>query len=63
MTRDPERIDKVLDKVKDYWKEHPDLRLGQLIFIMASRHGHKDSFYIEDEALVREIQKAKKNDK
>lgn len=60
MTRDEERIDDVLEAVEEYWKEHPDLRLGQLIMNMASRQGHSDCFYIEDETLVRQLQRENK---
>lgn len=30
--RNPERIDKVLDKLRAIWKQHPDLRFGQLVY-------------------------------
>ena len=29
--RDPNRIDQVLSEIGIIWKEHPDLRLGQII--------------------------------
>lgn len=29
--RDPERIDVVLDTIREYWKKNPDLRLCQII--------------------------------
>jgi len=50
MTRDPDRIDEVLEEVEEYWKEHPDLRLGQIIVNIAERNV-VDPFYIEDDEL------------
>ena len=45
VTRDPTRIDPILDKIRDLWKRHPDMRLGQLIFLLV---GGKDLWSIED---------------
>ena len=56
VTRDPTRIDPILDKIRDLWKRHPDLRLGQLIFLLA---GGKDLWSIEDEQLVAGIKRVK----
>ena len=47
--RDPERIDGVLEVVARIWKRFPDLRLGQLI----ENATEGDSYYYEDEQLVR----------
>lgn len=33
--RNPERIPEVLEAVEKEWKEHPDLRLGQLLWKIA----------------------------
>ena len=49
MTRNPERISKVLRELERIWKKHPDWRLGQLVFNIAG----KDPFYIEDYDLVK----------
>lgn len=52
MSRDPERIDEVLDVVEKYWREYPDLRLGQLICIAANEANYDDDpFYMEDYEL------------
>jgi predicted Zn-dependent protease with MMP-like domain len=53
--RDPDRIPRVLDAIEDYWQEHPDLRLGQLLCILASDAGHDDGdpFHLEDSELER----------
>jgi uncharacterized protein YihD (DUF1040 family) len=48
--RDPKRIDRVLQTVAAYWKQHPDLRLMQLLLNLAYE-GHQDPFYLEDELL------------
>lgn len=29
--RDPERITRILDKVRNLWEKYPDMRLGQLL--------------------------------
>ena len=52
--RDPKRIDKIINKLRDLWKTYPDLRLGQLI-VNLTPNG-KDPFYIEDEDLEKEIE-------
>ena len=31
MSRDPDRIDFTLHVLGEYWRRHPDLRLGQII--------------------------------
>ena len=51
--RDKERIDKTTDALNLLWKEHPDLRLGQLIDNLHSLNRQKtkskaDIFYTED---------------
>ena len=47
--RDVNRIDKILNEIKDIWEEYPDLRLGQLICNVVRDPA---LYYIEDEALV-----------
>lgn len=52
MTRDPDRIDEVLEELEEYWKENPDLRLGQIIVNMSRLMRYDtDPFYIEDDEL------------
>lgn len=56
MTRDPNRIDEIIECLRLYWKEHPELRLTQIVTNMAwvgSGHGNDDRkgfdpFYVED---------------
>lgn len=47
--RDVDRIDKVLGSIGIVWKQHPDLRLGQLILNVMSDPA---LYYVEDDQLV-----------
>ena len=49
--RDPNRIGPTLDAIRGFWEQYPDLRLGQLIAVLAAG-ASIDPFYIEDDALV-----------
>lgn len=51
--RDPARIDAMLERLRQVWQAHPDLRLGQLVQNAARIKASElqDVFYIEDEAL------------
>lgn len=53
--RDPKRIPEVLKAIQEAWELAPDLRLGQLISNMTE----SDVFYIEDECLVKQLDKFK----
>ena len=46
--RDPERIDRICNLLRDVWKQVPDWRLGQLIFYLT---GQYDCYYLEDNVL------------
>lgn len=50
--RDEERIDRVLEELDDYWHEHPDLRLSQVIGNVAQSYNYDDPYYMEDEELL-----------
>lgn len=70
--RDPKRIDRILGLLSQYWKECPDLRLGQIISIMTpdrfrrdvcdfdgTPHGYvRDSFNVEDDEMEKAIREA-----
>jgi len=60
MTRDPKRIPKVLEAVRKIWEKFPDRRLGQLIYNLTQFHEikEKDVFYLEDDELLKKIEKA-----
>jgi uncharacterized protein YihD (DUF1040 family) len=51
--RDPDRIDEVLELLREVWTLEPDLRLGQLIFNAARIRDPEldDVFSIEDGSL------------
>lgn len=53
--RDPDRIPKMLEEIKELWSHLPDLRLGQLIINALTTGDHMicDPFYVEDDPLVR----------
>ena len=55
--RDINRIEPMLELIKELWKVYPDWRLGQLIQNAAARSGWKsnDVFYIEDDQLLNGI--------
>lgn len=49
--RDIERIDNFCNKLKEYWKEVPDWRFGQLIVNVLGTCQRDPFFYEEDEML------------
>ncbi|CAM3956142.1 DUF1040 family protein [Ectopseudomonas alcaliphila] len=53
--RDPERIDDMLDLIREVWQSNPDLRLGQLIVNAARMHepATEKIFHIEDGSLAK----------
>jgi len=48
--RDKARIDRILSLIEKFWKENPDLRLGQLLTIINEDFEH-NTFYYEDDEL------------
>lgn len=52
--RNPERIRPLCERLAEAWEKLPDLRLGQLL--VDSLNG-KDPFYIEDEDLIRMLER------
>jgi len=52
--RPTNRIESILDKLKELWKKEPDTRLGQLLInIIGYERG--DVFYFEDDELEKLI--------
>lgn len=49
--RDPARIDRILEKLRAYWKKYPDMRLGQIVE-NATPEG-EDVFNVEDDVVER----------
>jgi len=52
--RDPERIDRMLDKVREHWRRFPDLRLTQLIYVCLG-NPQGDVYGVEDDVLERAL--------
>jgi len=60
--RDPERIDKILDIIRDKWKKYPDTRFGQLISNeLYKGHGEMGEwlFSLEDDKLLESLENNK----
>jgi hypothetical protein len=54
--RDPARIDRILNLVKEVWQKSPDLRLGQLIVgAIRPKEPCPQIFYAEDSALEQQL--------
>ena len=51
--RDTQRIDRIISKISVFWKQYPDLRLGQIIenAKITSPGSKTDTFNIEDDVL------------
>ena len=47
--RDINRIEPLLDKFEELWKLHPDIRFGQMVYILTSGI---DIFNIEDDKML-----------
>lgn len=59
--RDINRIDPFLAELGNMWKEMPDLRFGQIIYILADKLG-RDIFFPEESEWLNEIKKPNIND-
>jgi uncharacterized protein YihD (DUF1040 family) len=58
--RDPERIRPMLDQLEEFWKEHPDFRLGQLFMAVAmTGETNPKLFYLEDEEFLKRLKERK----
>jgi hypothetical protein len=54
MVRSTEHIDAVLEKIRQTWAKHPELRLGQLLVIaIKPKMACTEVFHAEDEQLVK----------
>ena len=54
--RDPKRIDKIVRQLRTTWKQSPDLRLGQLLVIIAGASFEKNPFYYEDDMWLENLE-------
>ena len=59
--RNPERIDKILEKIREVWHRNPDLRLGQLVSVVTTLDHvwpeGSDIFFIEDDVFLKKLGK------
>lgn len=55
--RNKSRIYPLLNKIGDYWYNHPDLRFGQIIYNVLNHDDKKDLFYIEDDEFEKLLTK------
>ena len=51
--RDSDRIDKILETIREIWKKYPDLRLTQLI---GNCFPAGDNYYREDDELLKRLE-------
>lgn len=64
--RDPNRINRILEKLRAAWLSSPDLRLGQLVttaVAVAEKRQVDDIFYIEDEQTEKGLETILKKSK
>ena len=57
--RNPQRIDIILEILRRFWKKNPDLRLGQLVEIVAAMAKVKSIFFMEDDVFLCSLKKLK----
>lgn len=55
--RDPNRIDRILELLRKYWHEHPDLRLAQLVHNLDSGNGYNQEDSDLEQILRRELKR------
>lgn len=60
--RDINRIDPLLEELKIFWKKNQDLRLGQLVSVLASYAGANDVFYVEDDKIMKILKEKNKDE-
>jgi len=48
LLRDPNRIDEIINALRDCWKQNPDLRLGQLIYNL-NKSGNRDNVFVPED--------------
>lgn len=56
--RDPNRIDEIIEELRICWKKYPDLRLGQLIYVLVCKNTQStevDVFNPEDDEMLKWI--------
>lgn len=63
--RDADRIQTVLDAIREAWEQEPDMRLAQLLVNAAKAGSYEDIsqsklFYIEDEQILEGLKNIEK---
>ena len=61
--RDPNRIAHLLVLLGRLWKRNPDLRFAQIIEILKSKLCIDDIFYVEDDDLIKLLERMIDKDK
>jgi len=61
MSRDINRINPFLEDLGKMWKEMPDLRFGQLIYVLADKLG-RDIFFPEEAEWLEKMKEPNKDD-
>jgi uncharacterized protein YihD (DUF1040 family) len=61
--RDPNRIAHLLVLLGKLWKRNSDLRFSQIVEILKSKLGTDDMFYVEDDDLIKLLERMVDNDK
>lgn len=51
--RDPQKIDEIVEKLRTVWKQHPDLRLTQLMWELG--RSNYTFFYVEDKYIEEKL--------
>jgi uncharacterized protein YihD (DUF1040 family) len=52
--RDPVRINEILSLIEQVWRDHPDMRLGQLLCNLLDPTPNR-LFYVEDDVLLERL--------
>ena len=60
--RDPNRIAHLLVLLGKLWKRNSDLRFAQIIEILKPKLCIDDMFYVEDDDLIKLLERITKND-
>ena len=58
--RNKDRIEPTLKEIEEFWKKHPDWRLGQVIANCVRAYDGRtncDPFFIEDDELVKGLRR------
>jgi hypothetical protein len=57
ISRDPARINKLLDRFRDLWEQYPDMRFYQMVqYITPPQVPVSETFYVEDDLTLQWIE-------